>query len=302
MTSGLIGKAPCQGDFVRLNATEPICHAFHRWLEEGNDALRQVPNAAVPKVTSFFFASRGERRALVGVMGPSQDKVGRQFPLAIVTVIDAVSAAAGFPGLPVTTAGFFEGAIAVLQDAPTLSGNDLARRVQSLPPLGPSELAAAQAETSRALSEKRARDLLALVDTGPDAPYYAMRTFLWACQTERGQSAPTRVTLDCPISSSMLATVWLELARRALGPAAPPSFFWTPDDPLPRLLIGLGAPSSATLLYLANRQHASAKLWPLSTQQAQATAAAKQALSSSARAAIENPDSALHEFLTAVAA
>ncbi|HZA49507.1 MAG TPA: TagF domain-containing protein, partial [Myxococcaceae bacterium] len=43
-TSGpsLLGKIPSQGDFVRVQISHPVAHAFHRWLEEGHEVVRRA--------------------------------------------------------------------------------------------------------------------------------------------------------------------------------------------------------------------------------------------------------------------
>ena len=38
----LLGKAPCQGDFIRWNALDPVSQQFHKWLEEGHEVVRRA--------------------------------------------------------------------------------------------------------------------------------------------------------------------------------------------------------------------------------------------------------------------
>ena len=84
----LLGKAPCQGDFIRWNASDPVSAQFHKWLEEGHEAVRRANLTLSAEPICFVYSAAGGRQALLGMMAPSSDKVGRQFPLTVYVPVD----------------------------------------------------------------------------------------------------------------------------------------------------------------------------------------------------------------------
>lgn len=285
---GLLGKAPCQADFLRVQATEPVCQHFHRWLEEGMQHLRQAGNPPLPRPSYFLFSQPGEARVLVGALVPSEDEVGRSFPLALFVALDAEAVRVGFPGLSVSLQPFLEGAAAVLNEAPSLDVNALGQRLRALPVPSAATLSAAAGDARQALMSSRTEDLLLALapDGATDMPAYGLRTFLTACDNERAEPLKGSVTVACPLSATLGPWAWLELARKQLRPSLPPSFFWV-EGAQPRLLLSMGKPTPAVLLYLAKAEHTSMKLWPLRTPTASAVAAAQKALSPAQRRGLE---------------
>ena len=87
---GCFGKIPTQGDFVRHHA-EPFAYAgLDRWLQEGLATLARTGVALSP---SRFLFLAGDAM-LGGVLVPSRDRVGRQFPLAVFVVVAGAGDAA----------------------------------------------------------------------------------------------------------------------------------------------------------------------------------------------------------------
>lgn len=87
---GFYGKMPAHGDFVRARADVGFVSAWDGWLQASIAASRAALGAAWESLYAaaplwrFALAEGvcGQRPAL-GVMMPSQDRVGRLFPLAI---------------------------------------------------------------------------------------------------------------------------------------------------------------------------------------------------------------------------
>jgi type VI secretion system protein ImpM len=294
---GLLGKAPCQADFIRLNAPAPVVHHFHRWLEDGVASLpaplRRFPAAPV----RFVYTSPGEKVALAGAMAASTDKVGRQFPLAIFCELDAASIAERFPLLPAALGPFLDGALRLIGAASSHSAAELAAQLGELPALQEAELSAADASRRQVLAERRTGALGATVGKEPPgAAFYAFRTFLSACVRDRAREpAKANVVLDCPLSPEIDPLPWLELARRVLQwRSAPPSFFWSAEG---RLLLSLGPPPPSVVGFLANPAQTGTKLWPLRAAQPSSIPAAKDALTPAQRDAIGREDASLEELL-----
>jgi type VI secretion system protein ImpM len=295
----LLGKAPCQGDFIRWNATDPVSQQFHRWLEEGHEAVRRANLTLPAEPICFVFTVAGARQALLGMMAPSTDKVGRNFPLAVYVLVDNPPLAGNAPTLPGSHQAFFENARQLLADAATLSADELERRLEALGAHASGDATAADTYRRRTLAAPAAPLVQQFTGEGAaaGAQYYAFRTFVTACTAEKGKE-PSKpgVTLDCPFPQELGPYPWLELARRLLcWRATPPSLFWH-GGPSPRLLLSLGPPSSALLLHLARPEHSSMKVWPLRTKAANAIETAKNALSSTQRRALED-ESATAESL-----
>src|SRR5262245_45252092 len=92
--TALFGKLPARRDFVRIGGSFP---GFERWLEEGLEATA-ARGGPLPRMPVRFYlpglgTARGATAAtatpndLVGVLVPSRDQVGRDFPLALVQTV-----------------------------------------------------------------------------------------------------------------------------------------------------------------------------------------------------------------------
>ncbi len=298
MKPGLVGKVPAAGDFVRLNAADPVATAFHRWLEQGHEAVR-TGNGRLPREPLRFLFTAGADKALVGTLAPSSDKVGRQFPLALFTAWGTAEAARGFPGAPEAFSAFFSAAGRIFADAPTLPLEGLGPAVNALPCPGASDFARGDQSAADALANVRVSDLQTLFEGNgglPGGHCYALRTFASACQ---GQQP---LTLDCPLSAAVGPAAWLALASRLhKGNGAPPALLWSSavDG---RLLLTLGPPPATALVSLVKAEPPLNKVWPLRTQKAPAIDAARDALTPSQRSALESPATSLAQLAAAFAA
>jgi type VI secretion system protein ImpM len=87
---GYFGKMPKAGDFVSRNVDSAVKDGFDRWLQESlSESRTQMKEAwlgaflTAPIWRFLLLGQFGGSRAVLGVMIPSVDKVGRYFPLAI---------------------------------------------------------------------------------------------------------------------------------------------------------------------------------------------------------------------------
>jgi type VI secretion system protein ImpM len=288
LSIGAFGKVPTQGDFLRVQCVSPAFAAFDHWLSEGMEAIRSAGVSLPPSPVSFLYRAAGVREVLLGTMAPSQDSVGRRFPLAVFGAMDAEAACSLFSVLPTACSRFLEMA-SQLASAPP-SGAEVAQRLAGLPRPLPQEFSIASDMRWQTLRDARSEDLMnrLLPAPPPGRAAYAFRTFLAACEPLIGrESDRPGTTLDCPVSRDVDRLAWLELARRALAwQSAPPSLLWTSTPPL-RLLVGLGPSSAQQLLFYAKPDHASSALWPVTTERPDAIAKAREALGGPQLAAIE---------------
>ncbi|MCR8723341.1 type VI secretion system-associated protein TagF [Frigidibacter sp. ROC022] len=88
---GAFGKIPALGDFFRMNVSQGFVEAWDEWLQaallcgrvdHGSDWTERYMSAPIWR----FALSPGYagQEAVIGVMMPSVDRVGRQFPLTLV--------------------------------------------------------------------------------------------------------------------------------------------------------------------------------------------------------------------------
>lgn len=277
---GLFGKIPAKGDFVRHNVVDDAARSFEQWVQESNDALRSAGSELPTHPLRAVFTPPGSAHTVVAAMVPSQDQVGRKFPLVIFALAPATTTGQSYSLLPLAWASFLEAAVALGQRASTMDLDSLRAAVASLPTAGPAELTNAQHVCEKALGHPLLPELhQRLFGASENMPYYAYQTFLTACQdaskTDPGKAS---TVLDCPIHVDVDLFVWLELARRVFGfPPAHPAYFWV-EDPAPRLLLSLGPPPLNALQFVANPALEHQRLWPLTTARAQAVDAARNTL------------------------
>lgn len=302
--AGMVGKAPCHADFLRINAASSLAFQLHRWLTDGVEKARAARCGLPSGTVSFLFTAPKEKNVLLGVLAPSTDGVGRDFPLAVFTELPAPPVANRLSVLPAAFRPFLTAGAALLRAAASMDLPELTRRVDTLPHPGQEELGMAERHLRTLLAEKRGPELLGPLSRPgevPGGPYYAFHTFRTACAGERHrQQALANIILECPLTPVLGPVAWLELATRLLRwPSAPPALAWC-EDGEPRLLLCLGAMAADVLLHLASPTHGGNRLWPLRTTRAAAIAQARQALSETQRQLIDSPTTSLEELLQAL--
>ncbi len=141
-TVAYFGKLSNEGDFVRANASSPAALAFDEWVQEGMQYGRQrvagwsdrYPDAQ--PLNFVFPVVRGER-CLLGVLWPSRDRSGRQYPLMVFAQVPSTHEPGdGWQGFPQRFAAFFSGAHRLAATAVQQGGRDtLKAGVDTLTPL-----------------------------------------------------------------------------------------------------------------------------------------------------------------------
>jgi type VI secretion system protein ImpM len=298
---GVFGKIRAQGDFLRINASDPALPAFGRWLEDGNEMLHQAATPLGPEPIGFVFSAPESGRALVGGLGPGIDSVGRAYPLVVFAALSGRDLCNAFCLVPFLYRNFLQVAAALLREAPDLPARQIAERLAGLALPGASDLAAAES-IARDARRERARELEQRLfgDPASGQRYYAFRTFQVGCGPLRGRDpGRVNVALDCPCEREADFAIWLELAQRLLQWPSPPSFFFR-GGARPALVISLGAPPPAVLPFFAAAPRGNQKIWPLTTQQPAAVSAARKSLSTSQLLAIDGPDGTVEELIASL--
>lgn len=303
---GLFGKIPAAGDFVALGAATPVGQAFQRWLLQENDALAARHKSLPATPIRFLYRDIHPTAAILGVMAPSRDTVGRSFPLAFWTTIELSVAAPQFPYLPAAYAPFLDAAAALLQQAAGLDGATLVQRLSILPHPGQAELAEARTWTYEALDATPGRTLLEAL-FGPlqhGIHFHGFNMFRTACQRVRDQD-PGMATafVECPCADDLQLAFWLVLARNQLRwMHAPPTLFWNDSvNPDHRLILALGAPSPGSLQFIADPSARAERLWPTRTTSPASIAAGRDALSPAELRSFDPPAPTASSLLAALA-
>lgn len=88
------GKLPSQGDFVGRRLPHALTRRWDEWLRNGMDQLHMEAGGDwaqrfIQSPPWFFMCPQSVMGlAMVGVIGPSMDRIGRLFPLAIMATCD----------------------------------------------------------------------------------------------------------------------------------------------------------------------------------------------------------------------
>ena len=96
--TGVLGKHPSYGDFLRAGLSEKTVDALSAWLDRSLAALRDDMGNGWAEFWDGaqdlrFWVGRGVvGRTLAGVLRPSQDRVGRRYPLILLLEGAAVPA------------------------------------------------------------------------------------------------------------------------------------------------------------------------------------------------------------------
>ncbi len=290
---GAFGKVPAAGDFISLGGGSAATQAFQAWLQQENDHLasKRLP---IPTTPIRFVYRDPTGGAIVGAFGPSRDKVGRTFPLAVYSHIDVHTAMPRFSALPTAFDGFLDGVCQTITDAAEMPLENLAGRIGGLHLPGAADLRDAALWTHEALGATPGGVLLEHL-FGPVAQgvhYHGLNMMRTACRQVHGRDpGKANIIVECHAGDDVQIAFWLCMAETLLGwSSAPPAFFWTDvSSQDSRLLLSLGAPPLGLLHYLADPSVAADRLWPTRTTSAAAIEAGRKALGPAQRSALEPP-------------
>jgi type VI secretion system ImpM family protein len=256
-TAALLGKLPSRPDFVREAAQGRAADALDAWLVQAAPLLHAADGTGVSHLPVCWFGhwTPKQTSALVGVLGPSRDSAGREFPVAVFREFALGDRRKHFAALLSEHAGFLDAAQTLLAALPNLSLDEIRARLVSLPI--PVQGTAPEIEPLQAGSR-----LQHLFETDPPGSlFYALSTFVSAFA---GADATTQLAVDCPVRDAADARVWLALAAQlSVQNPACPSFLFAPEPA--RLLISVAAPGAELLCALAQPGFNGVRVWPLTT-------------------------------------
>lgn len=242
---------------------------------------------------------------VVGVLRPSHDAVGRLFPLMFGATTDAAPFASAPHLLPLLLGDFLEQAGYSSLRADTIQQpSQLEAHVASLPPPVFDARAAHDDYTMFAHGTGIGTALGAVFGEHWSfrAPH-AINTILQALEPVRGREPPeTRLSLRLPLGAAGTAAVafWLDVVRAsARWQRTVPSFFWCIDAG--SLLLQLGDTPSASLAELWSPDEDADLTCDLVTSTSTIDPnRVLEALPRNVAAALYNPNTSVHAFVTAL--
>jgi type VI secretion system protein ImpM len=259
---GLLGKLPSQGDFLNLGVQAPAAEALRKWLERGvgwesefSPRLLASLDGAPPRV--FLYRPEEPQaadRLIIGLIAPSRDQVGRQFPIVVfgeVCLRDEIDQASV---LPLAAGDFLERAYPLIVNSEHIA--DPRAALAGLLPGVAEGLGSAESEfdvwKENTPISTVASALFPLF--GSDAWRGALWMIIEATRPFRGQENPsTPLGLKLPLGSAGVGGVvfWLSLVRRAMGwKRTVPRAFWHVHEGGGAVVICLGEPTPRLLVEL----------------------------------------------------
>ena len=230
---GWYGKTPATGDFISRRLAKSTVDRLDAWLQAGMTALRdaaprswEVSYASAPIWNALLPASLLTPEASLVVVAPSFDRVGRRFPLCLVTAIDdrTLRRITSLPGYCADVSRLVDDWLHAQVDA-----DEVDRRLPlvAAPFLGEDERASALSDIADVLGDAAQDDLTTVpLDTQSAFPWpdlvrtfdpRAITSYWW---TSRTRGATTRgLTHEGSLDVGLFVTLFGAAQREAHGTA-----------------------------------------------------------------------------------
>jgi len=269
LSAALLGKLPCQADFVREGFRGAASDVLDAFLVQATPSLHQ--SVGVPKLPRvwFFQSLPKQAQGLIGVCAPSQDAAGRDFPVVIAHAFDRALWRSKLGEIFWSFGAFLSDADQLITRLPDLTLSDVRGEL--------TDLADGQAEPGQGSPPPAA----AFDRTfGGDAAVQSYALYAFASAFAAGQPG---LTLDCPANDAPLARLWLELATRvAEATGTTLCALYAPGAS--RLFISVSGWTPSLLRALADPSFVGDQVWPLTTELPEARDNARAALQEAAPA------------------
>lgn len=256
------GKIPKMGDFLRVGQVGRGGESLHDWIEQGMASAEGKRGAAWATAYAagapwaFLFRpppSANAPEALVGVMKPSVDAVGRKFPLVVFAPALPRPVAPWPHVLPMVFGDFLDAAATVLLASDSLtSAADMQNALRSVPApvIGDAEPTAREYEAWTAATPLQHAWAVIYGGSG-EAAHRAIHTIVEAVAPFRGEVAPqTKLSLRLPLGAGGAAAcaLWIDIVRQlARSLSEVRTCFWHTDGVTGSLIIQLGTTPASSL-------------------------------------------------------
>jgi type VI secretion system protein ImpM len=256
---GIFGKIPAMGDFLHVAAAQPPVPLLEDWIQQGmvwGDARRKRVWAEAyggGQIHAFVYRAPKSTRAgpIVGVIKPSCDAVGRDFPLAVFARVDERTLAAEPHVLPLELGDFLEAASSVLVGVAAAPSKADAESllVRLSPPQFSGRHASDYAVWAQTAAVGQVWNTIFRGDVeAAVCAFYIIRECLTAFRGQDAPATPLSLRLPLGFGGAAAAAFWLDVVRR-LGCTmqGARTAFWSVADDGGAILVALGdAPPSST--------------------------------------------------------
>lgn len=267
--TSLLGKVPRRGDFVHHNPTA-ASKELDLWIQAAVGEMHRLQQVFPPRIARLAMALPHSGHLALGVIAPSQDQVGRRYPVTLVNTAPLPPAGV-LLDLP-TLEAFYAQREALIRELPALPYEELLDRLSTMPP---------PTTAQDTWDEPMSADafLQATLGTQDKAEQsYALSTFCAAATAHRHTPAAAGVAVPVTANTAAESWAWLNLAQRfAHVGRGLSAVLW--DSPGPgTMLLCWGPPPVLALCFWATGGPDTNQLWPLTTQVPEARADASAAL------------------------
>ena len=265
-TLGYYGKLPLSAEFIRCQASGAEIDALDQWIREGMFHAKSTlgPSWSMEFMQgdqwTFLYLPPDRSRFLVGLLKPSQDKAGREFPFLIYLLLERKEFHEIPWCAPMHFREFFEQSHRLLEDISTEADlNRLQFRLQALSPVEAPETTFIETRYHAELLHRRMREYWTDVLGGFDSTqkYDLLRSLLHSrsgsdSASRRHWQAQFPLLIDSKEETYDLP-FWMDLASHASGHRPETGIlFWNrwPSKMKPLLLVSMERPLPQLLLSL----------------------------------------------------
>ena len=272
----MFGKLPTAADFIRLGALSTPMRTFETWFHEAYTQLRSAGTPSLPARCDVLFPLPEHGLLIVAVAMPSQDRIGRTFPMVVATAIPNAALPQSQAQRLVATARFCQAAATTFEVHAQGESNDLWSAAEQLTPPTDPEFAEAAQRTTMLFDHGRARAMEEACFTPAQNRFYAYDTL---CLATQELPPPQARVLLCPTAGHAEHRLfWSEAVGQAVKGRVSLPMMWLHGEDHPDLAIALDKAPKNMLGFLLGQSSQSQALWPLSTTLDSARKRAEEAL------------------------
>jgi len=259
---GGFGKVPALGDFVRTPSPSEEMIAFEAWLTTAMETAEARVGtelrerfASLP-AHAFIWSGALDKKmrgVFAGVIGTSNDSVGRRFPIVIGAPLPLAASSASPHALPLLLADFFAEAATTLAAVKSAkSASEFQAQVTNLGKPSVDGLDGTKSQYAAWTKAQPAKAIWAAL-FGADSERIsksALAMVVDACSPYKGQDlSPSTLGVLVPFDGANTTALWIDVVRSAAGwRVHSPTVFFPITGSNRRALIQLGAEAPPTVL------------------------------------------------------
>jgi type VI secretion system protein ImpM len=259
-----IGKFAGHPEFIRADVSGEAVDSFDDWLDRGSLAALERWGAAwattfpMGVAHGFFWGTPRDATRICGVVAPSRDAVGRDYPLAVVTRVPAANIARAPHVVPLAFGDFLDAAYEAVDTARTIpmSKSELAARLGRIATPRSDQVHVAEAEFvewCRITPLEQAWEAIFPRTHALEAAAQCLDALGTVLAPFRGREFPdTPLALRLPLGAggAGAAALWIDVVRRICRwSLTVPTVFWAADEGTLLLAVGQPPPSAFSELW-----------------------------------------------------